>query len=381
MKVLTLILLLVACSFADEYRQSNINFSSELYTELLKIKSGNFLVCPLSAQIALSLLTLGARGNTAKELAAGLSLPQDVAKIQNIFDTLSAQFEVTEPYQLTSANKIYLAKGYTIKKNYKDLAVNTYKSDIVNINFEDNENAAKQINAWIESKTKNKIKNLINKNLLSGDTAAVIVNAMYFHGFWLNEFGKNDDYKAPFYITPTKSVKVEVFGGRNYFNYYENKKLNARFLEMPFVGNEATMTYVLPNEKDGLAQLETSMSEVLTEQPYIKQDVVVEFPKFTMETNVDLKSILKSLGVHDAFTSSANFNGISDTNIKISEVLQKNFIQVNERGATAASATAGIGMVVSMPRAFFYANHPYIFFLKHKVHGVMFIGRYTNPEN
>lgn len=381
MKILIPVLFLLKSSFAEEFLQSNLNFSADVYKEQLKIAGDNFLVCPFSAEIVLSLVSLGARGNTAHELTKGLRLPNDNAKIRNIFQTLSASFEKVRPYQLRSANKVYIAEGLIINKDYQAIAVDSFMSDVENINFNDSEKASEIINEWIQLKTNNKIKELVKKDSFSESTAFVLVNAMYFNGLWLHEFGKTFGLKIPFYVTNAEKVDVEVFGGRNKFNHYYNDKLNAAFLEMPFVGNDVAMTFVLPKEKDGLKRLEMNLEEIFAKQPYLVTDVEVYLPKFKMESRVDFKSILKSLGVHDAFTSVANFKGISDTNVQITEILQKTFIEVNEKGATAAAATESTGEVLSIPKERFFADHPFLFFLKHDKYGILFVGRYINPYN
>ncbi|KAK5650725.1 hypothetical protein RI129_001754 [Pyrocoelia pectoralis] len=379
------VLLLIATTFAtlfaeDQYLESNINFSADIYKEVLKSNNGNFVVCPVSAHIIMSVVSLGAKANTAKQLTKAIYLPDDVNKTRYMFEKLSSKFETNDPYTLSCANKIYVAQGFSINKNYKEIAVNAFKSDIARINFGDNARAADEINSWVESKTNNKIKKLVQKESLNSDTVLVLVNAMYFHGFWLQEFGKTYGHKMPFYVSKTKSVDVEVFGGRNNFNYYHNRRLSAQFLEMPFIGNEVTMTIVLPDNNDGLNRLELHIDDILAEQPYEEEDVLIDCPKFKIETNIDFKAVLQSLGVRDAFTSLANFGGISDMDLLISEVRQKTFIEVNERGATAAAATASYGMIISGPRVVFNVDHPFIFFFRHKDHGILFVGRYIDPD-
>ncbi|KAK5650726.1 hypothetical protein RI129_001755 [Pyrocoelia pectoralis] len=379
------VLLLIATTFAtlfaeDQYLQSNINFSADIYKEVLKSNNGNFIICPVSAHIIMSVMSLGAKGNTAKQLTKAIYLPDDANKTRYMFEKLSSKFETKDPYQLSCANKIYVAQSFTINKNYKEIAVNAFKSDIARINFGDNARAADEINSWVESKTNNKIKKLVQKESLNSDTVLVLVNAMYFHGFWLEEFGNTHGYKMPFYVSKTKSVKVAAFGGRNDFNYYHNEELSAQFLEIPFVGNEVTMTIVLPDNNDKLNRLEWRINDVLAEQPYKVEDVEIQCPKFKMETNIDFKAVLQSLGVTDAFTTLANFGGISDMDLLISEVRQKTFIEVNERGATAAAATASSLSMMSEPGVFFNVNHPFIFFFRHKDHGILFVGRYIDPD-
>ena len=58
----------------------------------------------------------------------------------------------------------------------------------------------------------------------------------------------------------------------------------------------------------------------------------------------------------DIFENSANFNGISDVKMKVSKVIQKAFIEVNEIGTEAAAVSGKINL-----KFFFFFNFLTVF--------------------
>lgn len=89
----------------------------------------------------------------------------------------------------------------------------------------------------MEDKTNNKIQNLLKPDDLSGDTKLVLVNALYFSGKWVNSFEKYATSKDKFYRTKEDITEVDMMQQTESFKYYENKKLNVKFLELPYLGN------------------------------------------------------------------------------------------------------------------------------------------------
>jgi serpin B len=79
------------------------------------------------------------------------------------------------------------------------------------------------------------------------------------------------------------------------FNYYDSVELDAQVLEIPFVGEEASMTFVLPNKKEGLAVLEKQIDKVLETPKYTKEWVQVVLPKFKVESTIDFNPILEKV--------------------------------------------------------------------------------------
>ncbi|NXJ76357.1 ILEUB inhibitor, partial [Trogon melanurus] len=163
-------------------------------------------------------------------------------------------------------------------------------------------------------------------------------------------------------------------------------------LELPYTGEEISMFILLPedirDESTGLEQLESSITyEKLAEWTNMenvhRQEVTVYLPRFRMEDICELKPVLQTLGVRDAFVlEKADFSGLSrEPGLFLSKAIHKSFVEVNEEGTEAAAATGllVIGECYCTPYKF-RADHPFLFLIKHNPSkNILFFGRCCSP--
>ncbi|KAJ8945652.1 hypothetical protein NQ318_012370 [Aromia moschata] len=370
----------------QEFVTGNHKFTAAIYKEIIKKEKGNIIVSPLSAETVLALTNEGARGETSREFVTGLSLPSSNEKIQKAFKTFLPKLKRSEDdLKLLSANKIYVGKDVKLVDSFRDIATTIYDSGVDNVNFAENVQAAQTINGWVEDNTNDKIKNLIAPDSISDDTKMVLVNALYFSGKWVSRFEDYETTKKKFYKSKADTVDVDTMHQVEYLNYYENPALKAKFLELPYQGADITMVIVLPDEIEGLGALEQNIEQVLEPQPFTKERVDVDLPKFTIETEIKFVPILKSLGIQRIFSDSADLSGLSSTHkdLYVSDVIQKAFINVTETGTEAAAATAvGIALlsapILGSGGYIFRADHPFIYYIReNRSGGLLFVGRYN----
>ena len=122
---------------------------------------------------------------------------------------------------------------------------------------------------------------------------------------------------------------------------------NCNILALPYEGTGCPlgMMIVLPNEDDGLSELESRLSPELFKSwngTFQERWVNVYLPKFKLDSQTELKGALQKMGMTDAFDENrANLEGISgDGGLHVSDVVHKAFIAVNEEGTEAAAAVA-----------------------------------------
>ncbi|XP_046667311.1 leukocyte elastase inhibitor-like isoform X9 [Homalodisca vitripennis] len=338
--------------------------------------------------MVLALAYTGAKGSTADEVAKVLSLPE---KLDNTYSGYNALIRILQDPVLKLANRMFVEKTAGVLETFQKNAEKYFLSPAESVDFmKDTENARVHINSWVEDQTNKKITNLLAPGILSCDTRLVLVNAIHFKANWSKQFQEKDTKEQPFHVSKTKSVPVQMMNIKKKFGFVHDKDLGAKILELEYEGGHFRMLVILPDEIDGLAKLEEKLEKVnLSDKiKYMQQPTVtVALPKFKMEETMDLNDILKSMGVETMFSQKANFSGISDVPLVVSKVVQKAFVEVNEKGTEAAAATAGCvrlrrSLDIEEEPEEFIADHPFAFVISHNPSSsVLFVARFSIPDS
>ena len=370
--------------------KANQDFNGKLYPLLAKGvgATDNLVASPFSVSSVLSMVFAGAGGNTAAELKSGLSLPDDESLLTSGFEGLVGALRSNENFTLDTANRLYVQQNFKLLDEYLKLTAAHFKAEAENVDFATSAEAVRTtINTWVEEKTNQKIKNLIPEGVLGELTRLVLVNAVYFKGDWQDKFDPKMTRKMDFEVTPG-GEKVEVDMMRRSGNYKGafNKELGASILQMPYKGDRVHMYIALPNKPEEFAEVEQKWANFdflgLELARAIKFDV--SLPRFKLEAKHDLEDALSALGMKEMFDQNkADFSKMTSepTGLFVSKVLQKAFIEVNEEGAEAAAATAGIMMTRAMIRTpEVICNRPFLFAIQDSLTGMLlFSGRVMNP--
>ncbi|MFC1738393.1 serpin family protein [Planctomycetota bacterium] len=387
--------------------EGNNKFALELYAKL-QSEEGNLFFSPYSISTALAMTYAGARGETQKQMARVLhfpTVPNDVnyqveksgsekqlleqsefhREFGGIIKNLNSRGR-QEKYELAVANALWGQDGYEFLKEFLELLEVNYGGGLNEVGFVNDAEAARQkINSWVQQQTNEKIKDLIGKGVLDAMTRLVLTNAIYFKGSWARQFEQEQTSKAPFYPAAGKQIDVPLMHQQAKFNYAQTEDLQV--LELPYVDDELSMIILLPKERGGIEKIENKLTEEnlcswLGELR--NREVTVFIPKFKMTRKFMLADVLKSMGMADAFSGSADFSGMTgERDLFISAVIHKAYVDVNEEGTEAAAATAVVMRLTSVgPKIpVFRADHPFIFLIRDNLTGgILFIGRLINPK-
>ncbi|XP_047206238.1 leukocyte elastase inhibitor-like isoform X1 [Girardinichthys multiradiatus] len=373
---------------------ANTSFSLALLRKLGdNDNTANVFFSPFSISSALAMVMLGARGNTSAQMSETL-------KTLNIQDDVHSSFALLlrelnkpgAPYALSVANRLYGEQSYQFLQDFLEKSRKHYEAELETVDFSKNSEAARvNINNWVEKQTQGKIKDILGMDAVSGMTRLVLVNAIYFKGNWNKQFQESSTREAPFRINKNDTKPVKMMYQESKFPLTFISEVNCQILEMPYKGKELSMLIFLPSDMEGTTGLE-KLEQELTYDKFMEwtrpdmmnvKEVEVRLPRFKMDEKYDMKNVLMSMGMVDAFDQgNSDFSGMSPANdLFVSEIYHKAFVEVNEEGTEAAAATAAVMMLhCAMIPAKFIADHPFLFFIRHNPSTtVLFAGRYCSP--
>uniref|UniRef100_A0A8C0F595 Serpin B10 n=1 Tax=Bubo bubo TaxID=30461 RepID=A0A8C0F595_BUBBB len=373
---------------------STNSFTLDLYKKLNETSKGqNIFFSPWSIATALAMVYLGAKGDTATQMAEvrhGICHGGgDSENIHSSFkELLSAINKPSSTYLLKSANRLYEEKTYPLLPKFLKLITSYYNAKPQAVNFKTAaEQARALINLWVENETERKIQDLLPAGSLNSRTVLVLVNAIYFKGNWEKKFLEKNTSEMPFRLSKTKTKPVQMMFLRDAFLIFHETTAKFKIIELPYVENELSMFVLLPDDisgnTNGLEQLTyEKLAEWTKSANMMKAEVDLYLPKLKLEENYDLKSTLSSMGIRNAFDPvQADFTGMSvKKDLYISKVVHKAFVEVNEEGTEAAAATAVLALRSKAPTMTFKADHPFLFFIRHnKSQTILFFGRLCSP--
>jgi|ERR1700722_11023917 len=379
-------------AFAD-LTHDHTEFALSLYPTLEK-KDQNLIFSPYSIATCLSMVYLGARGDTQSQMASVLHLEVDRKNLGKaayaLHQSLLPKKNDAGSYQLNMANAIWVGKEVFLLTDFRYAVEEQFKSKVSKIDFAMGPNALSTINDWTSKQTQGKIPNLLTAGDISALTRLILTNAVFFQGAWRSSFKPEATDKASFYSTPEESKTVDMMHQTLFAPYYENEMIQA--IALPFVGtsnsgSELAFVVVIPKSSDHFSKIphEFAASHEEWFSSLKTAHIALSLPKLTLSSRFDLSKPLQDLGMEDAFDSNANFTGIDGMrDLFLNKVVHEAFFDLDEKGVTAAAATAAAinatAVLPSEPPINMVVDHPFLFFIIDlKSYEMLFMGKMIDP--
>ncbi|XP_077528466.1 iripin-2-like [Haemaphysalis longicornis] len=365
---------------------ANNDFALRLLKTLPSSQTDNVFFSPYSLSAALGMTFAGAHGTTQQELSQVLGYTQaglNEADVQDAFAHQNNRLQAEAArVGLEVANSAAIQEGFQILDTYYATLNHSYNAHVFKLDFaQHGQQALEAINEWVKRTTHGKIEKLFTEPL-DTDTKLVLLNAIVFKGFWASQFERTLTEKGPFYNGGQDRTEVDVMFQRLKTNNAFDESLKATAVEMLYRGDDYSMVIVLPSERTGVESLKQDLTIAKLDAVTASMrntTIALYLPKFELEKKNDLKSHLVDLGLHKMF-GDADLSGVTgNTELVVSDVVQRAVVKVDEEGTEAAAVTG----VTEVTRVGFEPpavniDHPFLFFIRNRESGEIFFAGQVN---
>ncbi|KPP58277.1 hypothetical protein Z043_123913, partial [Scleropages formosus] len=300
----------------------NAEFALHLYKCIVSQPDSqwkNVLFSPLSVSLALAALSLGAKGETHRQLFSGLSFNETeitVEEVNEAFHQILLDLSQKTDVDLSVGSALFMNDTFQPQPEFLESMKRYYHSEAFTADFTKTTGTTDLINKYVNDKTDGKINKLIQN--LDPNTVMYLISYMYFKGKWEIPFDPEDTQESFFHVNKTHKVPVQMMKNSGSFLVYHDKKESTHVLQL-YYNESVSMMLILPEH--GLKALEKVLSGDLLSKwrrSLKKKECDVYIPKFSIEASYDLKDILTGMGITDIFSAGADFTGISDSPLVVS---------------------------------------------------------------
>jgi serpin B len=291
--------------------------------------------------------------------------------------------------KIATANALVLSRrGALISERYAELLRTNYGADVFT------SAGVADINGWVARKTTGKIETILDR--LDSNTAAVLLNAVYFKARWETVFDPRETRKEAFNLTRSRHVEVPLMSLTGDIALVARSGYRA--IRLPYAAAALGMVVILPDEIEGLGEVVRRLDAneirelfaALRDRPAPKT-VALSLPRFRAAYSTNLVGPFQEAGMRMAFDSEkADFSGMTDQpplpgSLYIDQIVHRAVIEVAEESTEAAAATAVTITARSLPKAVkpetFRVDRPFLFYVVDEATGaILFQGRITDPR-
>ncbi|HHU56036.1 MAG TPA: serpin family protein [Acholeplasmataceae bacterium] len=356
---------------------TSVNEFSYQTSSILIDGSENQIYSPISLYMALSMVAEGCSEDALSEVLTVLNVENlEMLRTENekLFKKLYFNNDVGK---LLLANSIWLNQDRQFVKDTLDILAEKYYAHSFSLDFTNSQNG-KKIAKWVSEHTGGKLGNENNEFSLRPNMLLILINTIYFYDEWVFSFDENLTTSKPFYgdkvdttlfmngIVQTKYLKTDQY----------------ELASIPFK-NKCNIVFILPNEDVEITWVLQNLQSVAGNiQNTTNKSIILEIPKFSFKSDFDLIPMLQELGINEIFSNDNSLTNIITNQGYVSSVIQKSYINVNEKGCEATAYTKVTVVETSEPDPEFtlMLNRPFVFVIVNEENLPLFIGVLKDPQ-
>lgn len=372
-------------ALSDSFRTGFNHFSMKTTAAVLSDGQENKNFSPVSLYYALSLAAQGSEGATKDQLMTLLGA-QDQAPGQladGCGRMYRQMYQADEHSRLKLANSLWLQNGLPLLDGYRRAAENQFYASVFRVNFADDRTGS-IIGSWISSQTDQSITPTIK---VYDDEVMRIVNTVSYHSEWIQDFKKENNTEGTFFLADGQQTACTYMTDTRSCSYYRGQGYLRAALNLK--GN-GTMFFILPDEGTDIPSLlssEETMQQMFGSISAFDSygRISWKIPKFRIASSMELKPVLKSLGITDGFDrEKADFSGITSEPLYLHDVIQETVVGIDENGVEASAYTMvpmGAGSSMAAETIEMTLDRPFLYAIVTDPGVPLFIGVCYNPAS
>lgn len=311
--------------FGPVKHERRFQLFDQVLASLARSEHGNLVFSPLCLADALAPLLHGARGATARDLAA-------------VSEQIKRQVEHVPP---TADETVLRCAAVWLPRSVH--SVGPPPAQVKQLPADPAE-AVNDVNAWVAEGTKGRIPSLLTR--LPSNTTLLATSALYFSGIWQTQFRPEDTHLAPFRRLEGGSSQVPFMTAALNVRYARKGDLHA--VALPYAGGKYELLVLAPTLEAAprsvvsLVRSGSGLGAFQMLSDAAPRDVKVVLPRFGLRDGADLAPALRATEAAAMFAPGADFGGLIAEPVQVSGVVQQTVLQVDEKGTTAAAGTAAV---------------------------------------
>jgi serpin B len=359
---------------------SQLRLGSHLIGHLAGHASTNIMVSPASLAAVLAMLSSGASWPLQRAIhhvlgfgdASRRMSTRQIAELKAAVSYMLRQATGQSPLSL--ANMVVFDPAS--KPHPQALAKLSVEGADVSIEDLRKAETIDRINAWVATRTRNLIPSILDDPL--SHPGLVALNALYF----------KDKWKVPFDRAQTKMEKFHLVGGSSTdtammyapdgrYRFRQNNRFIA--VELSYASDDFKLVVVTTKTDPARVHEFARVGGWLGGGGFVEQDGLVALPRITMASDVELLHVLDAMGLAPARLRHDAFRRFSSVPQRLSRVVQKAELKIDEEGTEAVAATAATTLRSASMDAYtkMIVNKPFVFALRDKRTGLVLLSGYV----
>ena len=353
----------------------------------------NIMLSPWGIQQCFGMLTGWAPKLHSAQLNNVLAL-----NIQDRHDLRKARLALQKTQaEFNSFNAVLFDRQYTLKQQFIQDVNYFFGGKMYRLDLTRKKECAMVLNGIIKRESRNMFDNVFAPQDFANDPMMILLNVLYFKANWFNSFEEHLTKKERF-MTPAASnfeaihhSRVDMMNDEKYVPYYNDGTIHGIILDYAddrFKMLVLTTVKIPSSLKTVTGNLARKGLQHFLRNSSDHNKTIIKLPKLKLESRLDLKSLLSSVGLTSIFDSrQGSLRMIQNSDaVYIDSARQVVKLSLDETGTEVAAVTIALPEAAAIrPQAVkynkFYADHPFVLVLfDSQTQAILLTAAIVHPE-